>query len=266
MRLAGPRGERPDPLPRRGLADGPGRLLPGRRERHRPEPVRGPDGQVGPRPAGRRAVRPVVGQRPARRPGHLAHAAAPGRRGDRRGPVRLAHAAHHGLGRLGPVRRGARRHRGQEPRPLARPADQRGLLRLRCAADLLVRPAHAPAVRRPARLVPDRPVHGRRRDDGRLGPGGADPPHDPARPDPFDLADRPPSAASPFGTDWMGRDMLMRTLKGLSISIRIGLSASLVSTLIVLLLGAAPPSAAAGSTGSSCGSSTSCRACPTSSS
>lgn len=42
--------------------------------------------------------------------------------------------------------------------------------------------------------------------------------------------------------------------------------ASLVSTLIVLLLGAAPPSAAAGPTGSSCGSSTSCRACPTSSS
>lgn len=53
----------------------------------------------------------------------------------------------------------------------------------------------------------------------------------------FDLANRPPSAADPFGTDWMGRDMLMRTLKGLSISIRIGLFASLVSTLIALLLG-----------------------------
>ena len=31
-----------------------------------------------------------------------------------------------------------------------------------------------------------------------------------------------PSLAAPFGTDWMGRDMLARTLAGLSLSIRIG--------------------------------------------
>lgn len=53
----------------------------------------------------------------------------------------------------------------------------------------------------------------------------------------FDQANRPPSPAHLFGTDWMGRDMLMRTLRGLSISIRIGLFASLVSTVIALLLG-----------------------------
>ncbi len=46
-----------------------------------------------------------------------------------------------------------------------------------------------------------------------------------------------PSAEHIFGTDWLGRDMLARTLKGLSISILIGLAASVISTLIALLLG-----------------------------
>lgn len=43
----------------------------------------------------------------------------------------------------------------------------------------------------------------------------------------------------PFGTDWMGRDMLMRTLAGLSTSILIGLLAAAVSSLIALALGTA---------------------------
>lgn len=46
-----------------------------------------------------------------------------------------------------------------------------------------------------------------------------------------------PSAAHLFGTDWMGRDMLARTLKGLSISILIGLLASTVSSVMGLILG-----------------------------
>lgn len=42
-----------------------------------------------------------------------------------------------------------------------------------------------------------------------------------------------------FGTDWMGRDMLARTLKGLSTSVFIGILASVVSALMALLLGTA---------------------------
>lgn len=41
-----------------------------------------------------------------------------------------------------------------------------------------------------------------------------------------------------FGTDWMGRNMLARTLRGLSGSILIGISASLVSAVIALTLAA----------------------------
>lgn len=47
----------------------------------------------------------------------------------------------------------------------------------------------------------------------------------------------PPSATHPFGTDWMGRSMLARTLAGLSTSILIGLGAALASSLIALVLG-----------------------------
>jgi peptide/nickel transport system permease protein len=48
-----------------------------------------------------------------------------------------------------------------------------------------------------------------------------------------------PSLRHPFGTDWLGRDMLARTVKGLSTSIIVGVSASLVSTVMALVLGVA---------------------------
>ncbi len=47
-----------------------------------------------------------------------------------------------------------------------------------------------------------------------------------------------PSLAHPFGTDWMGRDMLLRTLAGLSTSVLVGLLAATVSAFIALVLGA----------------------------
>ncbi len=40
-----------------------------------------------------------------------------------------------------------------------------------------------------------------------------------------------------FGTDWLGRDMFIRTLTGLSMSIRIGILAAGVSSVLALLLG-----------------------------
>ena len=40
-----------------------------------------------------------------------------------------------------------------------------------------------------------------------------------------------------FGTDWLGRDMFLRALTGLSMSIRIGLLAAGVSSLIAFVLG-----------------------------
>ena len=46
-----------------------------------------------------------------------------------------------------------------------------------------------------------------------------------------------PCAAHLFGTDWMGRDMFFRTVKGLSMSIYIGLIASFVSSVLALFLG-----------------------------
>ncbi|NLV17798.1 MAG: ABC transporter permease [Syntrophomonadaceae bacterium] len=48
-----------------------------------------------------------------------------------------------------------------------------------------------------------------------------------------------PSLQYPFGTDWLGRDMLARTLRGLSISIVIGLFASFISAMIAAILGTA---------------------------
>jgi len=55
----------------------------------------------------------------------------------------------------------------------------------------------------------------------------------------FSRRDLPPCLAHPFGTDWMGRDMLVRTVAGLSMSIRIGLLTATVSAVIAFLLGAA---------------------------
>lgn len=46
-----------------------------------------------------------------------------------------------------------------------------------------------------------------------------------------------PSLEHPFGTDWMGRDMLARTLAGLSTSVLVGLLAAGCSALIALALG-----------------------------
>ena len=40
-----------------------------------------------------------------------------------------------------------------------------------------------------------------------------------------------------FGTDWMGRDMLQRTIAGLGLSIMVGFIASVVSTFISIVLG-----------------------------
>jgi peptide/nickel transport system permease protein len=55
-----------------------------------------------------------------------------------------------------------------------------------------------------------------------------------------------PSWEHLFGTDWMGRDMLLRTIKGLSISITVGLVGSGVSAVIATIVGIV---AAAGSKG-----------------
>jgi len=49
---------------------------------------------------------------------------------------------------------------------------------------------------------------------------------------------QPPSLAYPFGTDDVGRDILLRTIFGGQISLRIGILAALVSTLIGVTVGA----------------------------
>jgi peptide/nickel transport system permease protein len=49
----------------------------------------------------------------------------------------------------------------------------------------------------------------------------------------------PPSARYPFGADFMGRDMFFRCVKGLSMSLVIGVLASLVSSVIGLVFGVA---------------------------
>ncbi|MBN7773623.1 ABC transporter permease [Clostridium aminobutyricum] len=51
----------------------------------------------------------------------------------------------------------------------------------------------------------------------------------------------PPSSEHLLGTDWVGRDMLLRTIKGLSLSIKIGLLCSATSSLIAMILGIAAP-------------------------
>ena len=52
----------------------------------------------------------------------------------------------------------------------------------------------------------------------------------------FTIKMKPPSFQHPFGTDWMGRDMFIITLKGLSLSIMIGLAASVLSSIIATIL------------------------------
>ena len=53
----------------------------------------------------------------------------------------------------------------------------------------------------------------------------------------FTSANQMPSLQHLFGTDWMGRDMFLRTISGLSLSLIVGLVASGVSTLISIILG-----------------------------
>jgi peptide/nickel transport system permease protein len=48
---------------------------------------------------------------------------------------------------------------------------------------------------------------------------------------------QPPSWSHPFGTDWLGRDMLRRSLHGLSLSLRVGLLAASISAVIGTGLG-----------------------------
>lgn len=60
----------------------------------------------------------------------------------------------------------------------------------------------------------------------------------------FMYAKQPPSFKHLFGTDNLGRDLLMRTLKGLSVSMTVGIAASCISAVAAVLIGIA---AAAGS-------------------
>ena len=53
----------------------------------------------------------------------------------------------------------------------------------------------------------------------------------------FASANQMPSLEHLFGTDWMGRDMFQRTIAGLGLSIMVGFIASVVSTIISILLG-----------------------------
>lgn len=48
-----------------------------------------------------------------------------------------------------------------------------------------------------------------------------------------------PSLEHPFGTDWLGRDMFTRTIKGLTLSLGVGVLASALSVFIALALGMA---------------------------
>lgn len=55
----------------------------------------------------------------------------------------------------------------------------------------------------------------------------------------FMNAKQPPNWEHPFGTDSLGRDLLMRTLKGMSISMTVGLVASIISAVIAVFVGIA---------------------------
>ncbi len=55
----------------------------------------------------------------------------------------------------------------------------------------------------------------------------------------FSIKGAAPSLSHPFGTDWMGRDMLVRTIAGLSTSVLVGLVAAGASAVIALALGCA---------------------------
>ncbi len=52
----------------------------------------------------------------------------------------------------------------------------------------------------------------------------------------FTLRNQPPSFEHIFGTDWMGRDMFTRTVKGLGLSIMIGAVASIISSIVAIIM------------------------------
>lgn len=52
----------------------------------------------------------------------------------------------------------------------------------------------------------------------------------------FQLKNSRPTLAHLFGTDWLGRDMLARTFKGLTLSLGVGLLAAFLSTMIALIV------------------------------
>ncbi|MBQ6820594.1 MAG: ABC transporter permease [Clostridium sp.] len=52
-------------------------------------------------------------------------------------------------------------------------------------------------------------------------------------------AKKSPSLKHPFGTDAFGRNLLMRTLKGLSVSMTVGISTSVISAVIAVFVGIA---------------------------
>lgn len=55
----------------------------------------------------------------------------------------------------------------------------------------------------------------------------------------FLSAKQAPSWSHPFGTDSLGRDLLMRVLKGMSVSMTVGIAASAVSAVIAVFIGIA---------------------------
>lgn len=55
----------------------------------------------------------------------------------------------------------------------------------------------------------------------------------------LEVRNLPPSWSYWFGTDWLGRDVFVRTVKGLATSVRIGLIGAAISAGVALLLGLA---------------------------
>lgn len=55
----------------------------------------------------------------------------------------------------------------------------------------------------------------------------------------LELRNSAPTADHPFGTDWLGRDMFTRTIKGLALSINVGMTAAAASVLIAAFMGLA---------------------------
>ncbi|SMD16620.1 ABC transporter permease [Sporomusa malonica] len=53
----------------------------------------------------------------------------------------------------------------------------------------------------------------------------------------LELRNLSPSLEYPFGTDWLGRDMFARTLKGLTLSLGVGVAAAFASVMIALGFG-----------------------------